>query len=174
MRPSANISGAAACICSGKKRSADHDEAVEAGLRLHRAHRAHTGGGNSAYVSGIQVCSGQTGVLIRNANAKPAKIHEPPHVPIASEPGAAPITSVVPLHDAERRRREQQREPAAHVVDQIAPRRAARTRAARRHPQPSISKNTGISIRSQNSAKSSRSLARNTPVIAPCSTSICA
>ena len=57
---------------------------------------ATTGGGSSAYVSGIQVWNGNTGVLIRNANAKPAKIHRPQAVPIPGCAAGLPITSVVP------------------------------------------------------------------------------
>ncbi len=33
---------------------------------------ATIGDGSALYVGGIQVCSGHTGVLTRNANAKPA------------------------------------------------------------------------------------------------------
>ncbi len=47
-------------------------------------------------MSGIQVWNGKTGVLIRNANAKPAKIQMPQAVPTAAAGTAVPITSVVP------------------------------------------------------------------------------
>src|SRR3978361_273155 len=57
---------------------------------------ATTGGGSSAYVSGIQGWNGNTGVFTKNANAKPAKIHNPQTSPIVTCTSARPITSVVP------------------------------------------------------------------------------
>ncbi len=91
---------------------------------------ATTGPGRSAYVSGIQVWNGKTGVLIRNANAKPAKIQMPQAVPTAEAGIAVPITSVLPSDDAQRGGGEQQREAADQVVDQVLPGRA-RVRAVR-------------------------------------------
>src|SRR6202011_1824920 len=58
---------------------------------------ATTGGGRSAYVSGIQVWNGNTGVFTKNANAKPAKIHVPHTSPICRCRLGRPITSVVPV-----------------------------------------------------------------------------
>jgi hypothetical protein len=58
---------------------------------------AAIGAGKSAYVSGIQVWNGQTGVLTRNANANPAKIQSAQTEAIGkSVGGGLPITSVVP------------------------------------------------------------------------------
>ena len=56
---------------------------------------ATIGGGDSLYVGGIQVCSGHTGVFIKNAKAKPGK---DPRRPRADQRRARlrPITSVEP------------------------------------------------------------------------------
>ena len=54
------------------------------------------GAGSSTYVSGIQVWNGNTGVLIKNASAKPAKIHAPHVAPIPACAAVLPIASVVP------------------------------------------------------------------------------
>ena len=58
---------------------------------------ATIGEGKSAYVSGIQVCSGQGGVFTKNANAKPANTHGKYCAGRLPAAAGTPITSVEPV-----------------------------------------------------------------------------
>ncbi len=110
------------------------------------------------------MCSGQTGVFTKNANAKPAKIHGA-HEPTRCTP-AAPDDVGRTVDDAERGGRKQQRQAAGEVVDEVAPRRrrdVRPSRAARRRPAAASDPRTARTT--------SRSRARNTPSIAPSSKS---
>src|SRR5271166_3539295 len=96
MRPSANISPATARIGPGTSGAATTMKPYKPPFDCTALTRATAGAGKSAYVSGIQVWRGQTGVLTRKPSARPAKIHAAQaglaiHVPAG---GGNPMTSV--------------------------------------------------------------------------------
>ncbi len=170
---STNIAGAAPCIGAGNSTLGHDDEAVEARLRLHGAddgdHRRRQVGIGQRH-PGVQRPDRRLDQETRTRS--PAKIQNA-HV---GEIGA----SIAGIRRRSRR---------SSLARRRTPPSPATTRGRRRDcrrgsatPSPSFAcgdhatnvRNTGISIRSQNSANNNRSRATNTPVIAPSSTSICA
>src|SRR5450631_2427852 len=95
--PSATIKGVAARIWAANNGKPIAMNPYNPALDCTALTTATTGGGNSPYVAGIQVWNGKTGVLTKNAKAKPLKIQAPQTLPIVRPACGFPITSVEPL-----------------------------------------------------------------------------
>ena len=158
MSPSANISGRACIISGARNGRRDHQEIRTIPLSIGPPTRPTTiGVGSSAYVSGIQVWNGKTGVLTREREGKAG---ENPRAPGRADPRRAGFPDDIGRAGRQRRMLPSRAAARARRRDCRA---NTSSRFGRAYRSPRARENTGSSIRSQNSAKSSTSLAKNKP-----------